>query len=711
MKYLRYFREFYDAEDILYRIEILQESEGAYEPQEVTLASDPVTIEWPEVMKIDPVMASGATLRLISITDRQFVDLYTVEPCAIRLDIYRAGSLYWSGTLDTELFEEPYSYADRYVTEVTFADFGVLDRLSWEQKGLRTMREVINICLSSAQLATTEIVEQISTSIPDVEGALLDNCLLSLENFFDEDGKAWTIREVLDEVLRPFSLQLRQKNGRIYISDLNALSTLSTKDVKWLNADATLGVEPTYNKAVIRFSPYSEAVLFDGSFDDEKIIPNTSAEGISKTSVILPETEYNGFDIYYNEPYTEATEVQKLTISNGARLFRIKPDNSGSEATGVMWGIRPTGDTWIGEAPYPLSWRIWTVGKEIIRTGRIPILSGAPSQYIKLSLDVLLDVRLNPFESASEENEGNNWKYFRNNATFGLIPCYLFFFAKTGEVYSYTNYDIWNNEHGKIYPDLLKKGRWVLNSESYNILWLAYYNQGNREDETGFGGWQTNKQTIGFTDKEIPKFVSLNIEGEKIPLPPQLAGELMLEIHAGFDSRSIAYRPPENFVAPYGVAERLRWTLYRNPKIEIVTESGKTLEVEDIETSAWINKAAEEELPIDTYIGTPTERTPLARGAVISAKDYTAILKFRRADITDTLERLAIGTIYSNYASRRSTLEGTIRLIAENSILSDKSAVNDRFVIVSATENLQTATSEIKMAEFSGDFFEGIEYE
>jgi hypothetical protein len=126
MKHLRYYREFKDTENATYRVELWQEAEEEYIPQEVMLAADPVVIEWGEVTKLDPVMGSGATLKLISMSDRQFVDLYTVEIGAIRMIVYRNDQLYWSGTIDTELYEEPYSQKDRYVTEVTFSDLGAL---------------------------------------------------------------------------------------------------------------------------------------------------------------------------------------------------------------------------------------------------------------------------------------------------------------------------------------------------------------------------------------------------------------------------------------------------------------------------------------------------------------------------------------------------------------------------------------------------------
>ncbi|MGM9798802.1 MAG: hypothetical protein ACI3ZY_14730 [Parabacteroides sp.] len=100
---------FYSVNNTLYEVEILKDGyEG--DVNEIAFCEDPLTIEWTEVDKLEPVMSSSARIQLFSDSDRQFVGLYTVETGSVRMDVYRDGSLYWSGTIDTELYEEPYAY-------------------------------------------------------------------------------------------------------------------------------------------------------------------------------------------------------------------------------------------------------------------------------------------------------------------------------------------------------------------------------------------------------------------------------------------------------------------------------------------------------------------------------------------------------------------------------------------------------------------------
>lgn len=715
MKHLRYYAEFKDIDNITYRVEILQEADEAFTPQEVTLAANPVTIEWGEVSKMDPVMGSGATLKLISMTDGQFLDFYTVEVGAIRMDVYRAGKLYWSGTIDTELYEEPYSLANRYVTDVTFSDFAILERISWQEKGLMTLGDIVSKCLEASQVSYSEVVKHISTTIPDENGALelLDNCMLSLENFYDEDGEAWNMREVLEEVLRPFALRLKQKNGKIIIADLNSLYDTSGTQIEWRGSDSTLSVEPTYNKVVVKYSPYSQADIFDGSFDEDEIIPNpedASLLGVTTLKVPLPESSFNGFNAYLSAKYGGTTDVQGVNIHTNASLFRIEPDNNGSESAGVSWGARGDLDAWVGNTPVRQTWNDPYSGGILMSTPRIPIQRGSSSYYIKLSLDLLCDPRTNPFETAEDGyNNENEWKVFESAACFCMIPCLVRLFGVDGNTYEYTNRELFKYSYDHDFWETYNenKGFWTTISTVNNPLWLSFYNEGDRT-KTGLGGWQTNKQSIGGYGgkRAIPKDISLNIAGEKIPIPP-VAGELQVTVYAGLWLSTSAL----GIDVLDSIVSSLRWVLYKDLKINIVSHSGKEIDVKDIEVSAWLNKAAADELSVETFVGSAATKLPLARGVILKVSDSSAIKTFTRNGVSDTLENLLIGTAYSQYASRRNTIEGTIKLIPEDGVLLNNLAVNSRYLILSNTEMLDVGRSDVKIAEFDKDSFEGVEYE
>ena len=125
MLYERYTATIFDNSSIPWTINILQESDLPYVVEEITLDTNAFEITWDEVNKIEPVMSSNCVVDLVSELDRQFLDLYTVAYGEVRLDIYREDALCWSGCLDPEQYEEPYTGVPNYTVSLTFIDSSV----------------------------------------------------------------------------------------------------------------------------------------------------------------------------------------------------------------------------------------------------------------------------------------------------------------------------------------------------------------------------------------------------------------------------------------------------------------------------------------------------------------------------------------------------------------------------------------------------------
>ena len=61
------------------------------------------------------------------------------------------------------------------------------------------------------------------TSLPDSPGTYLglDDIMLNSSNFYDEDGKPSSWRDVLAAAFQPLSLRLIQRGGVLYVYDLS----------------------------------------------------------------------------------------------------------------------------------------------------------------------------------------------------------------------------------------------------------------------------------------------------------------------------------------------------------------------------------------------------------------------------------------------------------------------------------------------------------
>lgn len=699
-----YTGSFRSVDGVLYRVDILSSDTSFASSQEVKFAYDtPVEIEWNEVDKLEPVQGSCLTLTLQSLKDRQFINLYSIEVGTMRADVYRNGKLYWSGQLDTELYEEPYSEKTDYDVTFSFSDFAVLDRVKWSKTGVCTIQDVIDTCIAAMGIKYNGVQKFISTKTSQYGSAINFSSLYVLnDNFYDEDGEAMTMREVLDEVLRPFALRMVQKGGYLYIFDMNAVySDMDTEEVWWKGDDAYLGVDVVYNNVKVTFSPYADAKLVNTELEHDNVLPDKEA-----TRKYLMDYDWDnaadGFRIVVGDQ-----DDLPMTLANGAKYYRIDSDFSGNDEAGVIWGYKGNGKTNYSQ----LLLNSFVKARNNGVCTSVPIISTKPSflgyvSYkrtsfkLKVTLDLLFDVRYNPFEDASDKNESGNWERLNDWCNVGYVPVMLYLKDASGKIlYHYENSGVIDLDG---YKHTAANSKWVSGAGKWGCMWLCYYDWDNRKSKTGFGGWSKNKPIIGYYRGGLPKKWKAMGDGEFIDLPPYNGG--FLELHIGRGIYQFDYKREEK-----DIYSRARWLMYQTPTVTLVNSNGTDISLDDIEDTAWINKAAKEELTIDTILGTLGKTwSPSARGLVMDST-YKAYQTFYRAGVEDRLERLLIGTVYSQYGSRHNTLSGTVRLLPDLKIHTDASS-SGKYILLSEVQNLLQDSSEITMAELSADNYEGIEF-
>ena len=125
------------------------------------------------------------------------------------------------------------------------------------------------------------------------------------------------------------------------------------------------------------------------------------------------------------------------------------------------------------------------------------------------------------------------------------------------------------------------------------------------------------------------------------------------------------------------------------PEVEIMNSSqfDKTINTDDVEYNAQLNSAAKEPIEIDTICGTSAEGVPTARGAYFNARTGKQITQFTRAGRTTQAEDLLIGTLYSQFAQRRTTLSGEAQLMYDPIAVYTEANQDDKLFM--ATEDVQ----------------------
>jgi len=707
-KYLRYYDEFLSRDGHIVRVEILQEADVPFVPVELD-ANSSLVIEWAETDKITPIQGSTATLVVNCASDRQFVDLGTIVSAdAVRLDIYRDGSLYWSGCLDSEIYDEPYSSGKNYDATLVFSDFGVLNRVKWSRTSLESFDTILNAAIAASGINYTGVIKYISTSGYMFSATNFGTEIRLLnENFYDEEAQPMTAFEVLEGILQPFALRIIQRAGNIYIYDLNSLYSQNPTQIQWSDTDAHLSKDIAYNDATVRFSPYADDKAVDGTVkvktvDGTGYMVKTSYEG-SVDRVL------DGFIIRKGSYVT----AEGLTLESGVEYFDIDAQYSGSDAQGVLWGYKQ-GERALEDGNivqvlnYPRSAvdeNLSFIGAKIFATpgkwlNYVTPVNGVRDKFkLRINLDFLFDVRYNPFEDAGDYNEKSNFKLM-SKCRFVYVPVLVTLRDANGNALFHLD------NRSLIASSNLQSSsgrtRWVVGAGTPGCFWLAYYDYKDRKDKCGIGGWARNKKAIGQSYDAIPESWQQMEDGEYAPLPP-VGGYLEMEVYSG------AYICGKN--GQYtDILQKIRWVAYKDASITLVRKNGLPVDMEDQEDIAHINSLAFEKCSIDTIIGTldPKISSVSGRGIIFSASMIHE--QFTRAGITDRLEKLLLGTIYSQYAQRHTKLSGTVTLLSGFGTYSD-AASEGKYILISDMQDLHADESNMCIVELSEENYEGIDYE
>ena len=121
--------------------------------------------------------------------DGEFAELYTSDPKKFRVDVYRAGSLIWTGFVSTELYSEP-SIAPPYDVQITATDgLGELKQIDFVPASLVTLSEHIRTALSytgankTIYVASSLIMQ--GESVVDTFGMSINLDYLNGKNYYD----------------------------------------------------------------------------------------------------------------------------------------------------------------------------------------------------------------------------------------------------------------------------------------------------------------------------------------------------------------------------------------------------------------------------------------------------------------------------------------------------------------------------------------------
>lgn len=262
---------------------------------DIVPGEDPLQIDAPDLVTMfDPIVFIGATINVLSASDLQLTNLYSIDPKKYMVKVY-AGSAtdpFWIGFLNTEGYREPYTtLADYPVSLECNNGFSVLKRFKFlsasgdRYTGFKSYWQILEILLDKMGIPFLGLgfasgIKPDGVTIAANE-TLFHKLKANTENYYDESGEAMNCLQVLEELLKPFPLQIRQHCGYLYIYGPNALASssiafkmygptlaytgtinldrafdIATEEVFWSSDDQKLEYISGACKQKITYSPY-----------------------------------------------------------------------------------------------------------------------------------------------------------------------------------------------------------------------------------------------------------------------------------------------------------------------------------------------------------------------------------------------------------------------------------------------------------------------
>lgn len=752
MKQLRYRGEFLSRSDVVWRVDLLQDAETPYTTVGVLdFDVDPLVIEWNREDKEKVICGSAATLRIISPSDRTYEDLYTIEVGRIRMDVYRNNTLYWSGALDPEFYEEPYESEKGYTVPLTFSDFGILDRLKYSWTGILTIRSIITGALTQSAINYGSLNESLISTKLTASGSAMNLSQLSVrsDNFYDEDGEASTLKEAIEGILQPLALKMVQRKGVIYVYDLNGLYTLASQtNVVWDGSRSTMGVDKVANNVKITWNTYAQS----GNLAPE----DCWTENVDATQVAI--NMLNGktvgncqlFSYHYSTDLNDwidatdagftiwlsATGKNATILANGAKFFKIVEQYDGTESEGVAIYLRSyrgyrvgSGSNWSasiesqGHGYSTLPGKISAVGDVIFRTTAVwlPPVNSSGDLMLRITANLLLDPRFNPFESAENlmtarrmetgYEQKDQYDTWCTHGNFVYIPVRIKFTPDgSNTTYYWTNKAIVGRDPETQQVTTLSQtyGSWVTYE---NWGYLCYYDNEDRQEQCGVLGWKKNRPAINPHDGKIVSILKNAENGQYIPFPNYggAGGQLVVEVLGGgwMISDANVQLSSTEVMNPGNLWAKVSWVLMQLPEIEIMNSGqfDRTINTDDVEYNAEVNSAAKESIDIDTICGTSAKPVQTARGAYFNSSTGLQVNSLTRAGVTTQAEELLIATLYSQYAERRTTLSGEIQLPATGGLTTfvEANQTGKLFMLAGESQNIIEDTTDAQLVELRPD--------
>ncbi|MDB8930256.1 hypothetical protein [Parabacteroides merdae] len=319
-------------------VQILEDG-GTGSPVELTGGTPPFIVDVnDEDFLYTPTRFSGATLKLVGSDYLQ--KLFSTQYQKFKVNLVKAGSVIWTGFITPELYSQDYDNSLFELEIECISALSTLEYIDFKQEGATvSLLGIIKKCITESKGNFRAVY------IPNVYTSSLDGITVSTANFIDEDGKAMTLKECLEEVCKFLNWTVTEYDGCIYFIDMDYIkagktsytniltsttttlsSTINLRDIPSKGNSNLLSILGGYNKAIVIDSDYE----VDSDILYPELELNLSGGELFKFEKTKDDT------IYKKEYYNSNLELFNYVLSNNSYTTYDKPFNTDKQSAGAV---------------------------------------------------------------------------------------------------------------------------------------------------------------------------------------------------------------------------------------------------------------------------------------------------------------------------------------------------------------------------------------
>lgn len=237
-----------------------------------------------------PSVGSGANIN-VYIQPLTLLELFTTDPLKWIVKKYNGNSgenLAYQGFINTGIYRESYSYSGLTPITISCNDgISLLDDIPYcinsavTYTGLTSFISFLGSMVSKIGLTFTSIITNNDLQIIANNYNLFTYLIVNNENYYDENGKSMSFRQVVNSILQPLGLVMKFRADKIYFIDpinlhntskgkmydmtggteteisLGGYLDISNKEVFYYETGQSLDVVKPFNSIEIKYDPFT----------------------------------------------------------------------------------------------------------------------------------------------------------------------------------------------------------------------------------------------------------------------------------------------------------------------------------------------------------------------------------------------------------------------------------------------------------------------